>query len=172
MANDGGHVSQNKEQEAKEELKRRAKQLDMQRREAARRGPTDIYAGAGNMVSTCSQVARSGPDHPSSLSPATSERISRRPSFPRPARTLTLRAHCALFCAQEMKPNAGIYGQYRSHSPAPKPFKTKGMQLGGSKGGKSGRQQSGLLDALVRSIFAVADGPPLTCKGRGTNTAS
>ncbi|KAI8451610.1 coatomer subunit delta [Phakopsora pachyrhizi] len=37
-------IAKNKEQEAKEELKRRAKQLDSQRREAAKRGQADIYS--------------------------------------------------------------------------------------------------------------------------------
>lgn len=37
-------IAKNKEQEAKEELKRRAKQLDSQRREAAKRGQADVYS--------------------------------------------------------------------------------------------------------------------------------
>ncbi|MBW0467663.1 hypothetical protein O181_007378 [Austropuccinia psidii MF-1] len=37
-------IAKNKEQEAKEELKRRAKQLDSQRREALKRGQTDMYS--------------------------------------------------------------------------------------------------------------------------------
>lgn len=37
-------IAKNKEQEAKEELKRRAKQLDSQRREALKRGQSDVYS--------------------------------------------------------------------------------------------------------------------------------
>ncbi|KAG0147442.1 hypothetical protein CROQUDRAFT_42950 [Cronartium quercuum f. sp. fusiforme G11] len=37
-------IAKNKEQEAKEELKRRAKQLDLQRREATKRGQADVYS--------------------------------------------------------------------------------------------------------------------------------
>jgi len=37
-------IAKNKEQEAKEELKRRAKQLDTQRREALKRGQSDVYS--------------------------------------------------------------------------------------------------------------------------------
>lgn len=48
---------QNKEMEAKEELKRRAKQLEMQRRDAARRG--QVGGGFGGMSGGYSQVPRS-----------------------------------------------------------------------------------------------------------------
>ncbi|EGG05432.1 uncharacterized protein MELLADRAFT_116836 [Melampsora larici-populina 98AG31] len=111
-------IAKNKEQEAKEELKRRAKQLDMQRRDAAKRGQADVYA-AGMQGSGGGGYDR--PYQPTPVPPTIRDDPYR------------LRADIQRFSS-------------RPSAPAAKPFKTKGMQLGSK--GKSGHGQGGLLDAL------------------------
>lgn len=90
-------IERNKEMEAKEELKRRAKQLEMQRREAARRGQSAFSgnsggfgSGAGGGYQSVRQFEGAGAQAP----------VIRDTGSPSPA------------------------------TPAAKPFKSKGMQLG------------------------------------------
>ncbi|GAA6019525.1 hypothetical protein JCM10207_003732 [Rhodosporidiobolus poonsookiae] len=101
-------IARNKEHEAKEELKRRAKQLELQRREMTRRGQNP-YANpaASYQPPPSSYNAPSGPSY-SSGSP-----------YDAPAAT-----------------------------PAAKPFKGKGMQLGAAKGRKKDDDLAAALGGL------------------------
>lgn len=100
---------QNKEHEAKEELKRRAKQLEVQRREMTRRGQNPY---ASNSSSGFSQQ--------NSYQPSSQATYDQPPSR---------------YSGLEDRPAAA----------QAKPFKTKGMQLGASKGKKN---DSTLAEAL------------------------
>lgn len=103
-------LPQNKEHEAKEELKRRAKQLEVQRREMTRRGqnPYANPAAPSNYSSapTSYNPPQGGPSY------------SQTPSYD------------------------------SSPAPAAKPFKTKGMQLGASKGRKNQDDLAAALGGL------------------------
>lgn len=102
--------AQNKEHEAKEELKRRAKQLEVQRREMTRRGQNPY---ASNSSSGFAQ-----------------QNNSYQPSAP----------------SSYDQPPSRYSGLEERAAPAQsKPFKTKGMQLGASKGKKN---DSTLAEAL------------------------
>ncbi|GAA5985672.1 hypothetical protein JCM11641_001469 [Rhodosporidiobolus odoratus] len=103
-------IARNKEHEAKEELKRRAKQLELQRREMTRRGQ-DPYANPR---------APSYTPAPTSYNPPTGG------------------------------PSYSASSPYDSPAAAPsaKPFKTKGMQLGASKGRKKEDDLAAALGGL------------------------
>ncbi|GAA6046771.1 hypothetical protein JCM3770_005635 [Rhodotorula araucariae] len=106
-------IARNKEHEAKEELKRRARQLEMQRREMTRRGQNP-YANP-SAPSSYSAV-------PSSYTPPTGG-----PSYS----------------------GAGYDSPSSSATPsAAKPFKGKGMQLGGAKGRKKEDDLAAALGGL------------------------
>lgn len=123
-------IAKNKEQEAKEELKRRAKQLEMQRREALKRG-VDPYGRSG--------CVRQELSHRSFT-------LTRSVNYDRGMGGGGPSAFHAP--AYVPPPVQNISPHYDSSSSAAattnKPFKTKGMQLG-SKGAK---KQQDLLDSL------------------------
>ncbi|EPQ30933.1 uncharacterized protein PFL1_01831 [Pseudozyma flocculosa PF-1] len=119
-------IEKNKEMEAKEELKRRAKQLEMQRRDAARRGQGG--GGFGGMSGGYSAV-------PKSFEP---------PPTQAPVQT-------------------GFGGAAASSTPAAKPFKGKGMQLGKKTKGTD------LLGAMGSELAPTADEQPLLAQ---TNAAA
>lgn len=101
------HCDQNKEQEAKEELKRRAKQLEIQRREMTKRGQspysnTNSSSGFGNSSNSTYVPTRASPSYD-----ARSNNFSQ---------------------AEADRTAAAANG-------ASKVFKKKGMQLGGNKKG-------------------------------------
>lgn len=111
------YLQQNKENEAKEELKRRAKQLEMQRREMTRRGQTPSSTSGG---------------------------FSTTPSY------LNANAY--------VPPRSASFSQAeadrQTQLPTARPFKTKGMQLGGGTG--KGKKNDGLREAL--GGLSVEDG--------------
>ncbi|CBQ71219.1 related to coatomer delta subunit (delta-coat protein) [Sporisorium reilianum SRZ2] len=107
-------IERNKEMEAKEELKRRAKQLEMQRRDAARRG--QMGANSGGFGSS------------GGFSSAQQQQRFEPPPTQAPVQT----------------------GFSSSSTPAAKPFKGKGMQLGKKSKGAD------LLGAMGGDLAAAA----------------
>ncbi|GAA6002692.1 coatomer subunit delta [Rhodotorula paludigena] len=106
-------IARNKEHEAKEELKRRARQLEMQRREMTRRGQNP-YANP-SAPSSYSAV-------PSSYNPPSGGPSSYSAGTP--------------------------YDSPSASTPTAKPFKGKGMQLGGAKGRKKDDDLAAALGGL------------------------
>lgn len=105
-------IERNKEMEAKEELKRRAKQLELQRREAARRGQMGSGGGFGSSGGFGASQQRFEP-----------------PVVQAPVQT----------------------GFESATTPAARPFKGKGMQLGKKSKGAE------LLGAMGGDLAAAAD---------------
>ncbi|GAA6017853.1 hypothetical protein JCM8202_006174 [Rhodotorula sphaerocarpa] len=108
-------IARNKEHEAKEELKRRARQLEMQRREMTRRG----------------QNPYANPSAPSSYAPV--------PTSYNPPSGGPSYSGGSPYDA----PSGGL-----GASPAAKPFKGKGMQLGAGKGRKKDDDLAAALGGL------------------------
>ncbi|GAA5881641.1 hypothetical protein JCM16303_005524 [Sporobolomyces ruberrimus] len=113
-------IARNKEHEAKEELKRRAKQLENQRREMTRRGQNP-YANPSAPSSYSSQQP--------SYSSSSNQNNSSSSSYP-------------------TQGGPSSYDREPSNAPTSKPFKSKGMQLGAAKGRKKDDELAAALGGL------------------------
>lgn len=114
-------IARNKEHEAKEELKRRAKQLEHQRREMTRRGQNPYANPAAPSPYSSSSQQQQQQQHPSYSShggPSSSSLYDREGGAAAPS------------------------------SSSSKPFKSKGMQLGAAKGRKKDDELAAALGGL------------------------